>query len=146
MKSLLKWFGIIALVAVIGFSMLACDQENDENTGGNGSTNGGSGVGEVERKITIKNDTSVDLGYLWIKPSTSTDWGSSILSGWSWEAITSGQSREITLSQSLSAHNNFDIQLSTSYDPNGTSGSRFIRYNVPVSDGFTVIFTNSNLQ
>jgi hypothetical protein len=37
MKNFLKLFGIIALVAVIGFSMTACDPEKDNNDGGGGN-------------------------------------------------------------------------------------------------------------
>jgi hypothetical protein len=42
MKSLLKLFGIIALVAVIGFSFAACD---DGTTGGGSGGGGGGGKG-----------------------------------------------------------------------------------------------------
>jgi len=44
MKNLIKVFGIIALVAVIGFSMAACsDDEDDGSGGGGGGAGGGSG-------------------------------------------------------------------------------------------------------
>jgi len=36
MKNLEKWFGIIALVVIIGFSFVACDTGDNDNTGGNG--------------------------------------------------------------------------------------------------------------
>jgi len=39
MKSFVKWFGIIALVAVIGFSMAACDDDSSGGGGGGGSAN-----------------------------------------------------------------------------------------------------------
>ncbi|MDR0301394.1 MAG: hypothetical protein LBI04_03670 [Treponema sp.] len=45
MKNTIKWFGIIALVAVIGFSMAAC---GDDNGGG-----GGGGGGGTSGKLTI---------------------------------------------------------------------------------------------
>jgi uncharacterized lipoprotein YehR (DUF1307 family) len=47
MKKLIKLFGIVALVAIIGFSMVACDPEKDSNSGNNnsgGSTGGLSGT------------------------------------------------------------------------------------------------------
>ncbi|MDR0472123.1 MAG: hypothetical protein LBH43_00375 [Treponema sp.] len=40
MKNTIKWLGIIALVAVIGFTMVSCDNGN----GGSGSTGGLSGT------------------------------------------------------------------------------------------------------
>jgi hypothetical protein len=48
MKKIAKLFGIIALVAVIAFSMAACGDPDDENNGnGNGNGNGGGGVGDT---------------------------------------------------------------------------------------------------
>jgi len=58
MKNVLKWFGIIALIAVIGFSMSACDFGNDEDTGGNGGNGGGGGAGNSK-----DNAISVTVGY-----------------------------------------------------------------------------------
>jgi len=142
MKSFFKLFGIIALVSVIGFSIVGCgDLSGDgDNKSGDGSTPPSSGGGSPPvTKITIKNDTSVDLNYLWIKPSTSTNWGDR-----TFLSISSGQSKEYTLRQSLSANSVYDIQLSTDYY--ATSGSVFIRYNVLLSNGATIIFTNGNLD
>jgi len=42
MKNFIKLFGIIALVAVIGFTMAACENGNDSNSGG-GNNNNSSG-------------------------------------------------------------------------------------------------------
>jgi hypothetical protein len=36
MKNAIKTFGIIAIVAVIGLSMITCDKDGDDTTGGNG--------------------------------------------------------------------------------------------------------------
>ena len=51
MKNAIKWFGIIALVAVIGFSMTACGDDDDGGGGGGSKTASGkvtsSGLGEV---------------------------------------------------------------------------------------------------
>jgi len=38
MKNVLKTFGIIALVAIMGFSFAACDEEEDDNDGGAAGT------------------------------------------------------------------------------------------------------------
>jgi hypothetical protein len=43
MKNFTKWFGIVALVAAIGFSMAACD-DGSGGPGGGGSSGGGGGT------------------------------------------------------------------------------------------------------
>jgi hypothetical protein len=48
MKNLVKWFGIIALVVIVWFSMAGClpvDEEDNNGGGGNGGGNGGGGGG-----------------------------------------------------------------------------------------------------
>jgi hypothetical protein len=50
MKNFLKLFGIIALAAVIGFSIAACD------TGGGSGDGGGGGGGEAKYEVSWKND------------------------------------------------------------------------------------------
>ena len=35
MKNTIKWFGIVAFFAIIGFSLIACDDSDSDNTGGN---------------------------------------------------------------------------------------------------------------
>jgi hypothetical protein len=48
MKNFVKWLGIIALVAVIGFSMAACGGDDDGGNGnGNGTGGGGGGGGAL---------------------------------------------------------------------------------------------------
>jgi hypothetical protein len=69
MKNLFKLLGIIAIVAVIGFSMAACpeDPDNDNNNGnGNGNGNGtGSGNGEDPggSEPVLGSDTLDDFTY-----------------------------------------------------------------------------------
>jgi len=43
MKNMFKLFGVIALVAIIGFSMAACDDGSDSSSGGGGGGGGGGG-------------------------------------------------------------------------------------------------------
>jgi hypothetical protein len=50
MKNVLKAFGVIALAAIIGFSMAACGGGDDDDSGGGGGV-GGSGA----YKVTINN-------------------------------------------------------------------------------------------
>jgi hypothetical protein len=44
MKNFAKFLGIIALVAVIGFSMTACEEEEEDNGGDGGGGGGGGGT------------------------------------------------------------------------------------------------------
>ena len=53
MKNFAKFLGIIALVAVIGFSMTACADDDDDNGGGGGGGGGGgtltiTGLGDYD--------------------------------------------------------------------------------------------------
>jgi len=52
MKNIIKWFGIIALAAVIVFSMTAatCGSKSDGSSGGGGS--GGIGIGQTTFTLT----------------------------------------------------------------------------------------------
>jgi hypothetical protein len=60
MKNLLKWFGIIALVAIVGFSMAGCfpapedggDDGGDDGGGGGGGGGGGNPSGTVTTTVT----------------------------------------------------------------------------------------------
>jgi len=141
MKNLLKLLGIIALVAVIGFSMAACDSsdDSDDNSGsssGSGGSSGGTGGAGKNPSITIKNDTGYTISGIYIKPSTSTDWGSDLLG---YSSMSDGTSRTFELSQSLTSQSVYDIQLYTS----SGSGYNFTKYMVTVSNGMTITFTNT---
>jgi len=85
MKNIFKVFGFIALLAVIGFSMSACD--NGGGGGGGGSGDGGGGlVGKWQSstgyfiitftatKFTWKNDSDLEFysGTYEFDPSTGT--------------------------------------------------------------------------
>jgi hypothetical protein len=58
MKNFFKLFGIIALAAVIGFSMAACKTDDDGGDGGNGGNGGGGGGGGGSN--TIANGTYIN--------------------------------------------------------------------------------------
>jgi len=87
--------------------------------------------------IVIKNNTGYTLNYHWIKPSTSTNWGSYIGT-----YLQDGESKAITLSQSLSSQSVYDIRLSQS----SSSGFKFTKYNLTVTEGMIVTFTTSDLE
>jgi hypothetical protein len=48
MKNFFKLFGVIALVAVIGFSMAACKGDDDEEDGGGGDTSGNFNLADMQ--------------------------------------------------------------------------------------------------
>jgi hypothetical protein len=50
MKNHIKWFGIIAFVAIIGFSMVGCDLNNNDYEGLNGDWDAG------DRQVTFNDD------------------------------------------------------------------------------------------
>jgi len=99
----------------------------------------GSGGG-INPTINIRNNTGYTLSWSYIKPSTSTNWGSDVGPSWA-----DGESKTITLSQPLSVQRVYDIKLSQgSYG--GPSGYKFIKYGVTISNGMTIIFTTSDLD
>jgi len=87
--------------------------------------------------IVLQNNTGYSISGVWIKPSTSTSWGSSI-SG----SIADGASRAYTLSQSLSANNVYDIRLRQTT----SSGNAFTKSNVTVSEGMIVVFMTGDSE
>ena len=139
MKNKFKLPGIIALVALIGFSMTACDDEGTSSpAGGGGGGGGGGGVGNPT--ITVQNNTGYTINGIWMKPSTSTDWGSNL---WGFLGIPDGQSRTFTLPQPLSVQNVYDILLS---QQSGGGGHNFSRYGLTVTNGMTVNFTTAQFD
>ena len=103
----------------------------NNSCGGNSSGSGGGGTQSVIKNIKIANNTSQWISYYYIKPSTSTNWGSS-----SYISLDAGKSRAIKLPSTNSV---YDIRLEA-------SGYRFIKSGISTSDGMTVTFTNSDLQ
>jgi len=137
--------GLIALVAVIGFSVVGCEspKEDESSTGSSGTGNGNSGSGGIKPTITIKNSTGYTVdgwnGGLWIKPSTQAQsWGSSLIGGYS-DQMEDGTSRKFTFSQPLSAQSVYDFRF------NG-GGYSFRKYGVTISNGMTITFTTSDLN
>jgi hypothetical protein len=91
--------------------------------------------------IIIQNSTgqAISGSYSYLKPSDSADWGSSIFS---YTTLSNGQSRAITLPHYLSAYSEYDFKLSTS----SSGGYVFTKYNVFITDGMTLDFTDSDLE
>jgi formylglycine-generating enzyme required for sulfatase activity len=82
MKKLLKRFGIIALIAVIGFAMLACDDGNSNTNGGNGgggNNNGGGNNGGGS-------GTPTPLEMVWV-PGGSFEMGKNLGTGGGYDVI-----------------------------------------------------------
>jgi hypothetical protein len=84
--------------------------------------------------IVIQNNTTQYFNYAWLKPSTSTDWGSDF-GGY----IPIGESRAISLPHPLSTHNVYDFRF-------GSGTHRFTKHGVTVSNGTTITFANSDLE
>jgi len=145
-----KLFILGLLVVMLALALIGCgflggsDDTNGDNPGGNDDVNGGSGNGGgggggggTNPTITIKNNTGYKLDYSWIKPSTSTNWGSDI--GPSWQ---DGESKTVTLSQPLSTQSVYDVRLRQS----SSSGYMFTKYGVVISNGMVITFTTSDLD
>jgi plastocyanin len=88
--------------------------------------------------IVLQNNTGYTVNGIYIKPSTSTDWGSNL---YGYSNLADGKSRTFTLSQSLSANSVYDIQLKAS-----SGGYTFTKYDVTVSEGIIINFTSSDLE
>jgi len=89
--------------------------------------------------IVIQNNTGYSISYAYIKPSTSTDWGSNL-----YPSLSDGQSKTFTLSQHLSVNSVYDIRLGTNSDIG--SGNQFIKSDISVSNGMIVTFTSGDLK
>jgi len=68
MKNVLKAFGVIALVAIIGFSMAGCKNDDDDDGGGGGGGGGGNTInlslnGTWESNAGTQINISGDTGY-----------------------------------------------------------------------------------
>ncbi|MCL2792771.1 MAG: hypothetical protein FWD87_06745 [Spirochaetaceae bacterium] len=74
MKSLIKLFGIIALVAIFGFSMASCDNDSPgDNGGAGGGGGGGGGNGDDPTELRLsgvavtftKTPVATNFGRIW---------------------------------------------------------------------------------
>jgi len=134
-----KFVSMAAMVAISVFFSTGCAEdpakinEEGENGGGGG---GGGGGGSTIQTITIVNNTGYSIGYIYVKPSTSTDWGSNVLG---YSSLAAGEAREFTLSKPLSANTKYDVRLNVS-----SSGYTFRKYGVFIPNGI-LTFTNSDL-
>jgi hypothetical protein len=133
MKNFFRMFGIIALVAVISFSMATCEAEIE----GEGNDGGGGGGGGIKPTITIKNNTGYYIGGIFFKPSTEAQsWGDNY---WGYLMMSDGESRDFTLTQPLSVCKVYDILFSSGeYD--------FRKYGFTISNKMTITFTVSDLN
>ncbi|MDR0331508.1 MAG: hypothetical protein LBH93_07370 [Chitinispirillales bacterium] len=144
-RALSRVSGVLAVAAVSAVFLMGCGDEIVLNNGGdnggdggggnNGGGNNGGGGGTAVSRITIKNNTSQSVWYCYVKPSTSTNWGSDVLPS----TMSSGESRTITFSQPLPANSVCDIRISI-------SGYTFGKYGLSMSNNMTVTFTNSDLD
>ena len=90
MKRFPKLFGIIVLVAVIGFSLAGCNV---------------TGVKSGNPVLTIQNNTGFTVAVVQISPSTDLNWGSDWLG--SSEYFNNGTSKSF----SLSSNGTYDVRL-----------------------------------
>jgi len=147
MKHVFKMAAVAALALTL---FVGCSYPDDPNDGGSSSASGGGGSSSGSgsggggsnntaiSKLTIKNSTGYSISYAYIKPSTSTDWGSDLN-----PYLSDGESKTFTFSQPLPANSMYDIRLGTSSSI--SSGTTFIKYSVSLSNGATVTITNSDL-
>jgi len=145
-----KWFPyIIAVTAFAVFIMLglgSCDidKDADEDNGGNSSGssepsgNGNGGTTPTNRTIIINNNTGYTIGSgVYIKQSSSLDWGSNLLG----HTISNGESTTYTLPARITNNGTYDIRF-----PNASGSGYFTKYNVSLSFGMTLTFSSSDLE
>ena len=140
----LKFASMAAIVTVISlFFLVGCAEDpagNSSSGGGGGDDNGGGGnPGVSVSRITLKNGTGYTISGIYVKLSTSTDWGNNL---YGYSSLSDGQTREITFSQPLSTGEKYDIRLSQS--SNG-GDLNFRKYNLSI-DGRTIVFSTADLN
>jgi len=134
----------VATVAVISiFFLFRCTAPIDVETegdgsGGDGGSGGGGNGGTTISELTIKNNTGYTISGIYIKLSTSTDWGSDLLG---YSSLGDGLSKKITFSKPLFASSQYDIRLESS-----SGVYSFRKYAVAVSKGLIVSFTAGDLN
>jgi len=149
-----KWFPhIIAVTAFAVFIVLglgSCDlpkdsdDNNDGNSSGNSEPNGNSngGTTPTNRTITINNNTGYKIGYdgysggLWIKPSSSLDWGESLY----FNPLSNGESSIYTLPARITNNGRYDIRFSNASE----RGRYFTKHYVMVSNGMSLTINQSD--
>jgi len=143
MKDKTKIIGIITMIMVLLFLITSCDifKIDDPNVDNTNNKNGGESGNSI-LNITIKNNTTQTLNSGWVKPSTSTDWGTYFS-----PYINSGESKSITLPKPLSTNSVYDFRFGPNYGGGGYLGDTlFFKYNVSVSNGMILTLTNSDLS
>jgi hypothetical protein len=128
-----KMFAFAAVLSAMLLVTSCFVDPDDPNNPGGGNTS-------TPPTVTIRNNTGYTISGIYIKPSTSTDWGNNL---WGWSSILDRQSREFTLTQPLSAQRVYDFRLSQS---SGGGDFNFRKYGVTVSRGMTLTFTASDLN
>jgi len=145
----LKFISVAVAIAISVFFLVGCVEDPTANRNNDGDENSGSstprsssggGIAYIISELTIKNNTGYSINGIWVKPSTSTDWGSNL---YGYSTLSDGGSRKLTFSKPLSATNGLDIQLGT--NSSISSGNQFIKYKLTGSNGMTVTFTSSDL-
>ena len=126
MKNVINVLRIFLLMLFIGFFMAACELEEDKE----GST-------APNRTITVVNNTGYKIGSylsgLYIKPSTSSDWGSVIYDS----GINNSESQTITLPAKIPNNGIYDLVI-------GSSTGKFSKYYFTITNGMTITFTSSD--
>jgi len=117
---------------LVMLSMTACDGSSDEDTN-QGTSSGGSGTTSTNRTITIVNNTGYSIYNLLIKPSNSSDWGSSL----SYSTISNSGSLTYTLPASISNNGIYDIRF-------GSSTGNYIKYYFTITNGMTITFSSND--
>ncbi|GBU26701.1 hypothetical protein R84B8_00211 [Treponema sp. R8-4-B8] len=164
MKNFFKFLGIIALTAVIGFSMVACNDDDDKGGGGGG---GGSSSG-----LTIQNIPSEITGYvigtamvgtppLYLIANdpyvtSGTQKGSAITNGTAklnaFSATSGSGNPKFTGTATYTSTNYFTIYVVSAEEPWTSEGFSYAKPGVTVSPAYgytlkagkTVQFTNGN--
>ena len=88
--------------------------------------------------IVINNNTGYTVSGIYIKPSSSADWGSNL---YGYTNLQDGQSRTFTLALPLSAVNVYDFRLDSS-----SGGFTFRKYSESMSEGKIITISGSDLQ
>ena len=120
MKKTFKFFGIIALVAIIGLSMAACFSTGPSTY--------------ASPTLTIVNNTGYTMWYVFVSLSSDDSWGSDWLGPT--EYLYDKQSKSIQLGK----RGVYDIMLIDNEE------DEYTKWNVSITSDTTVIFTLRDLD